>query len=60
MKITKINMKIKTTKHFIERIEERYDTNNHFPIDYVINTFSTIYKKWKKGKLHKRVKIEKN
>lgn len=42
--------KIKTTKHFIERVESRFNTNNYKPLEYVINTFLTWYKKMKKKK----------
>ena len=47
-----------TTKHFVERVNERYITNKTDKLDYILSTFTDIYKKYKKNKISLNIKRE--
>ena len=46
------------TKHFIQRVSERYITNKTNKLEYIIETFNYIYKKYKKKKININIKKE--
>ena len=46
------------TKHFIQRVDERYITNKNNKLEYIIETFNYIYKKYKKKKISINIKKE--
>ena len=46
------------TKHFIQRVDERYITNKTNKLEYIIGTFNSLYKKYKKKKININIKKE--
>ena len=46
---------IKLSKHFIARVEERFNSNNWNKQSFILETFKNTYKKWKKKKIHPKI-----